>query len=82
MVNTAPRPLYPRKKDQTSIVHEEGWDAESVWKGAENPSPTGIRSLYRSASRELCICGGKVYLQNTDRRLKKFCTGHTDTSLF
>jgi len=32
-------------EDPVPIVQEAGWAPEPVWKGAENLTPTGIRSL-------------------------------------
>ena len=39
----APAAFYPGK-DPVPIVQEAGWAPESVWAGAENLVPTGIRS--------------------------------------
>jgi hypothetical protein len=36
-------------KDPAPIVQETGWAPGSVWTGAENLAPTGIRSLDRPA---------------------------------
>ena len=49
VVNTMPRPLYPRETDPVRIVSEAGWAPGSVWTGAENLAPTGIRSPDRPA---------------------------------
>ena len=46
----APAALYPGK-DLVPIVQEAGWAPGSVWTGAENLAPTGIRSSERPASR-------------------------------
>ena len=40
--------ITPRK-DPVPILQEAGWAPGSVWTGAENLSPTGIRSLDRPA---------------------------------
>ena len=39
-----PRPLFTPGKDPVPIVQEAGWAPGSVWIGAENLAPTGIRS--------------------------------------
>jgi hypothetical protein len=52
MVNATPRPLYPRKTDSVAILWEAGWTPGSVWTGAENLAPTGIRSPARSPRSE------------------------------
>jgi hypothetical protein len=44
VVNAAPRSLYPREKDPVPIVQETGSAPGPVWTGAENITPTGIRS--------------------------------------
>ena len=44
----APAALYPGK-DHVPIVQEAGWAPESVWTGAENLAPSGIRSPVRPA---------------------------------
>jgi hypothetical protein len=43
-VSVTPRPLATPGKDPLPIVQEAGWDLGSVWKGAENLIPTGIRT--------------------------------------
>jgi len=43
VVNATPWPLYPGK-DPVPIVQEAGWAPGPVWTGAENFTPTGIRS--------------------------------------
>ena len=45
---TGTEALYPGK-DPVSIVQEAGWAPGSVWTGAENLAPTGIRSPDRPA---------------------------------
>ena len=52
VVNTTPRPLYPRGKDPVPIVQEAGWAPGPVWTGAENLASTGIRSPDRPARSE------------------------------
>jgi hypothetical protein len=52
VVNATPRPLYPGK-DPVPIVQEAGWFPGPVWTGAENLTPTGIRSPGRQACSEL-----------------------------
>ena len=39
-----PRPLFTPGKDPVPIVQEAGWALGLVWTGAENLTPTGIRS--------------------------------------
>ena len=46
-VSVTPRPLFTPGKDPVPIVQEAGWSPGPVWTGAENFTPTGIRSLYR-----------------------------------
>jgi hypothetical protein len=43
-VSVTPRPLFTPGKDPVSIVQEAGWASGPVWTGAENLTPTGIRS--------------------------------------
>ena len=43
-VSVTPRPLFTPGKAPVLIVHETGWTPRSVWTGAENLIPTGIRS--------------------------------------
>jgi hypothetical protein len=40
-----PQPLSTLGKDPVSIVQEAGWAPGPVWTGAENLTPTWIRSL-------------------------------------
>ena len=61
---SAPRPgRFTPRKDPISIVQEAGWAPGPVWTGAENLTPTGIRSpdlpagsesLYRLSYRGRC----------------------------
>ena len=51
VVSATPRPLYPGK-DPAPIVQEAGWVPGLVWTGAENLTPTGIRSPDRPARSE------------------------------
>jgi hypothetical protein len=44
-----PRPLFTPGKDLVPIVQVAGWAPGLVWTGAENLSPTGIRSPERPA---------------------------------
>ena len=48
-VSVTPRPLFTPGRDPVSIVLETGWAPGPVWTGAENLTPTGIRSLDRPA---------------------------------
>jgi hypothetical protein len=42
---STPRPSrFTRGEDPVTIAQEAGWAAGPVWVGAENLSPTGIRS--------------------------------------
>ena len=52
VVNTTPRPLYPRDRDPVLIVQEAGWAPGPVATGAENLAPTAIRSPDRPARSE------------------------------
>jgi hypothetical protein len=47
----APAAPYPQERPDTHCK-EAGWASESVWKGAENLAPTGIRSPDRPACRQ------------------------------
>ena len=47
----APAALPPGK-DPVTIVQEAGWAPGPVWTGAENLTPTGIRSPDRPARSE------------------------------
>jgi hypothetical protein len=42
--SVSPWPLSTPGKDLAPIVQEAGWAPEPVWTGAENLTPTGIRS--------------------------------------
>jgi len=48
-VSVTPRPLLTPGKDPVPIVQETGWAPGPVWTGAENLTPTGIRSPDRPA---------------------------------
>jgi len=48
-VSVMPRPLFTPGKDTVPIVQEAGWAPGLVWTGAENLTPTGIRSPDRPA---------------------------------
>jgi hypothetical protein len=48
-----PRQLSTPGKDPVHIVQEAGWAPGTVWTGAENLAPTGIRSPDRPARRQL-----------------------------
>jgi hypothetical protein len=47
-----PRSLFTPGKDPVHIVLEAGWAPGSVWIGADNLAPTGIRFLDRPASSQ------------------------------
>ena len=44
-----PRPLFTPKKNLVPILQEAGWAPGPVWTGAENITPTWIRSPNRPA---------------------------------
>jgi len=46
--------LYPPppEMNRVPIVRDAGWAPASVWRGADNLAPTGIRSLERPNFRE------------------------------
>jgi hypothetical protein len=44
VVNSTPRPLYPRERDPVPIVQDAGWAPGPVWTYAKNLAFTGIRS--------------------------------------
>ena len=48
-VSVTTRPLFTLGKDPVPFVQEAGWAPGPVWTGAENLSPTGIRSPDRPA---------------------------------
>ena len=48
-VSVTPRPLFTPGKNPVPIVQEAGWAPGPVWTGAENLTPTGIRSPDRPA---------------------------------
>jgi len=52
-VSVTPRPLFTPRKDVVPIVQETWWSPGSVWTGAENLAPTGIRSPDRPAGSQL-----------------------------
>jgi len=47
--SVTPQPLFTPGKDLVPIVQGAGWAPGPVWTGAENLSPTGIRSPDRPA---------------------------------
>jgi hypothetical protein len=44
VVSSTPRPHFTLGKDPVPIVQGAGWTPGPVWTGAENLTPTGIRS--------------------------------------
>jgi hypothetical protein len=48
-VSVTSRPLFTPGKDPVPIVQEAGWAPGTVWTGAENLAPIGIRSPDRPA---------------------------------
>ena len=55
MVNATAWLHYPQEKEPVPIVEEAGWAASSIWFGAENLTPIGIRSPDCPASRYTVI---------------------------
>jgi hypothetical protein len=53
VVNAMSKPLYPGYRDLVPIAQEAGWAIGPVWTGAENHTPTGIRSLDHPAFSKL-----------------------------
>ena len=47
VINVTPRPLYHREREPVPMIQVAWCDPESVWTGAENLAPIGIRSPYR-----------------------------------
>jgi hypothetical protein len=65
-VSVTPRPLSTPSKDPVPIVQEAGWAPESIWTGAENLAPTGIRSPIRPArSQSLYLLSYPAHLHTT-----------------
>jgi len=54
-VSVTPRPLFTPGKDPVPTVQEAGWAPGAVWTGAENLSPTGIRSPDRPARSQFVL---------------------------
>ena len=52
VVNATPRSLYPQERSGR-LLQEAGWAPGTVWRGAENLAPTGIRSPDCPARSEL-----------------------------
>jgi len=70
-VSVTPRPLFTPEKDPVPIVQEAGWAPGPVWTGAEDLTPTGIRSPYRPA------CSQSLYrLRYPAHKLTKYCTNN------
>ena len=42
MVNTTPRPLYPKERYPVPIIQEAAWAPGPVWIGVENLAPPGF----------------------------------------
>ena len=51
-VSVTPRQLFTPRKDPVPILQEAGWATGSVWIGAENLAPTGIRSPDRPSRNQ------------------------------
>jgi hypothetical protein len=67
--HATPLPIYPRETDLVPILLEVGWASRTVWTGAENLAPAGIRSsdlparsesLYRLSYPGPYLVRGKV----------------------
>jgi hypothetical protein len=78
-VSDTHRPLFTPEKDPAPIVQETGWAPGLVWTGAENLSPTGIRSPDRPArSQSLYRLGHPAHfctrsmLQRINEEIHKF----------
>ena len=74
MVDTTPRPLYPREWPGTYC----GWATRPVWTGAENLASTGIRSPDRRARtkslyRLSCRTCWQIYYLSSCRMLRSVC---------
>jgi hypothetical protein len=68
-----PRPLSNPVKDPVPIVQEAEWAPGSVWTGAENLAPTGIRSPDRSLrSQSLYRLSYAAHMLNKDDLLFGF----------
>jgi hypothetical protein len=52
VVNTTPRPLYPRERYSIRIAQEVVWAPGPVWADAENLAPTGLRCTERPSRSE------------------------------
>jgi hypothetical protein len=51
------RSVYPQEREPVPILQEMAWVQEPVWTGAENLTPSGIRSLdYPARSKSLYVC--------------------------
>ena len=44
----------PPVKDPVPIVQEDGWDAGTVWTGAENLAPPGVDA--RTVQQDILLC--------------------------
>jgi hypothetical protein len=64
VVNSTPRPLYPRERDPVPIVQEAGWAQGPVWTGAENLAITGIHqyTVLIEGTSTICIDQMQTYL--------------------
>ena len=51
VINTTPRPLYPRETDTLPIVQEARWASGSVWMATKYVAHTGFRTLDRPARK-------------------------------
>jgi len=52
VVNAMSWLLYPQERELVPIIQEAGWAPGPIWMGAENLTPTGIRSSDRPAHSE------------------------------
>jgi hypothetical protein len=73
VVSITPRSYFAPGKDPVPIVQEAGWAPGSVWTGAENLSPTGIRSSDRPARNQSLYrlsYGAHAYAYTTQKYAK------------
>ena len=79
-VSLTPWPLFTSEKEPVSLVQEAGWAPGSVWTGAENLAPTGIRSPDRPAcSQSLYRLSYRAHLLDCSVRNAKLSYGRIPT---
>jgi hypothetical protein len=70
-ISVTPQPLFTPGKDPVPIVQEAGWAPGPVWTGAENLTPTGIRSPDRPArSQSLYGLSYPAQMYKVERNIK------------